>query len=48
MKHYVELDVRPILAAGGEPFDRIMEMVASLAPGEGLRLLAPFPTRSAV
>jgi len=42
MKHYVELDVRPILAAGGEPFDRIMEMVASLAPGEGLRLLAPF------
>ncbi|KJS07994.1 MAG: universal stress protein [Hoeflea sp. BRH_c9] len=42
MTHYVELDVRPILAAGGEPFGRIMETVTSLAPGEGLRLLAPF------
>lgn len=42
MTDYVELDVRPILAAGGEPFGRIMETVASLGPGEGLRLLAPF------
>ena len=42
MTHYVELDVRPILAAGGEPFGRIMEAVASLDPDEGLRLLAPF------
>ncbi|WP_420408463.1 DUF2249 domain-containing protein [Hoeflea sp.] len=42
MTHYVELDVRPILAAGGEPFGRIMETVASLGPEEGLRLLAPF------
>jgi uncharacterized protein (DUF2249 family) len=42
MTHYVELDVRPILAAGGEPFGRIMETVASLGPDEGLRLLAPF------
>lgn len=42
MTTYVELDVRPILAAGGEPFGRIMETVASLGPGEGLRLLAPF------
>ncbi len=42
MTQYVELDVRPILAAGGEPFGRIMETVASLGAGEGLRLLAPF------
>jgi uncharacterized protein (DUF2249 family) len=42
MTEYVELDVRPILAAGGEPFGHIMETVASLGPGEGLRLLAPF------
>ncbi|MBC7281611.1 DUF2249 domain-containing protein [Hoeflea sp.] len=42
MTHYVELDVRPILAAGGEPFGRIMEVVTSLGPDEGLRLLAPF------
>ena len=42
MMEYVELDVRPILAAGGEPFGRIMETVASLGPGEGIRLLAPF------
>ncbi|MDU8356938.1 DUF2249 domain-containing protein, partial [Pseudomonas syringae pv. actinidiae] len=37
-----ELDVRPILAEGGEPFGAIMEAVAKLAPGQGLRLLAPF------
>jgi len=36
------LDVRPILAEGGEPFGAIMEAVAVLAPGQGLRLLAPF------
>jgi len=42
MTTFVELDVRPILAAGGEPFGRIMSVVASLRPDEGLRLLAPF------
>ena len=42
MTEYMTLDVRPILAAGGEPFDRIMQTVASLGPGKGLRLLAPF------
>lgn len=42
MTEYVELDVRPILATGGEPFGRIMQTVAALGPGEGLRLLAPF------
>ncbi len=36
------LDVRPILAAGQEPFQRIMATVAGLAPGEPLELIAPF------
>jgi TusA-related sulfurtransferase len=38
----VHLDVRPILRAGGEPFEKIMETVAGLAPDQGLRLLATF------
>jgi len=42
MTAFRELDVRPILRAGGEPFQKIMETVAALAPGEGLRLLATF------
>lgn len=37
-----DLDVRPILKAGGEPFSAIMEAVAALAPGQALRLLASF------
>lgn len=37
-----DLDVRPILRAGGEPFSVIMEAVAKLEPGQGLRLLATF------
>lgn len=37
-----ELDVRPILANGGEPFQAIMTAVESLSPGQGLTLLAPF------
>ncbi|HUZ64978.1 MAG TPA: DUF2249 domain-containing protein [Acetobacteraceae bacterium] len=36
------LDVRPELRAGGEPFPRIMQAVASLEPGQTLRLLATF------
>lgn len=36
------LDVRPILAAGGEPFDEIMAAVADLQSGQPLRLIAPF------
>ncbi|WP_395516271.1 DUF2249 domain-containing protein [Pseudorhizobium flavum] len=36
------LDVRPILESGGEPFQAIMGAVDALAPGEGLKLLAPF------
>ncbi|NRF07529.1 DUF2249 domain-containing protein [Agrobacterium pusense] len=37
-----ELDVRPLLLSGGEPFPAIMEAVAGLAPGEALRLYATF------
>jgi uncharacterized protein (DUF2249 family) len=37
-----ELDVRPTLRAGGEPFQQIMEAVGALEPGQGLRLLATF------
>ena len=36
------IDARPIIAAGGEPFDAIMAAVASLAEGEDLIVLAPF------
>ena len=36
------LDVRPILKAGGEPFTEIMNAVAALESGQGLRLLASF------
>lgn len=37
-----ELDVRPILRAGGEPFSAIMETVNGLAAGQSFRLLATF------
>lgn len=36
------LDVRPILAAGGEPFGAIMAAAREVAPGERLCLEAPF------
>ena len=42
MKQVVTLDVRPILAAGHEPFASIMQATAALKPGEILRLVAPF------
>lgn len=42
MGEYKTLDVRPILSSGGEPFQAIMSAVADLAPGEGLKLIAPF------
>ncbi|MGH6717103.1 MAG: DUF2249 domain-containing protein [Bradyrhizobium sp.] len=37
-----ELDVRPILRAGGEPFTVIMNALKSLGSGQALRLLATF------
>ncbi len=39
---FLELDVRPILRAGGEPFQAIMGAIQKLQPGQGLRLLATF------
>lgn len=39
---FVDLDVRPILRSGGEPFGKIMDTVATLGPATGLRLLATF------
>ncbi len=39
---FVELDVRPTLRAGGEPFEQIMRTVSALQPGQGLRLRATF------
>jgi TusA-related sulfurtransferase len=42
---FKELDVRPLLEGGGEPFSQIMSTVESLGPHEGLKLIAPFEPR---
>jgi TusA-related sulfurtransferase len=42
MTTIVELDLRPMLRAGGEPFEKIMQTVAALGPDQGLRLFATF------
>lgn len=39
---FVDLDVRPVLKAGGEPFAAIMGAIEALTPGQGLRLFATF------
>lgn len=39
---YIDLDVRPILRDGGEPFGKIMETIAALGPEQGIRLYATF------
>lgn len=39
---FLDLDVRPILRDGRDPFHEIMTAVAALARGQGLRLRAPF------
>jgi TusA-related sulfurtransferase len=39
---FLELDVRPTLRNGGEPFQEIMQAIASLVPGQGLKLYATF------
>jgi len=39
---FVELDVRPILRSGGEPFSLIMETAGRVPPGHVLRLRATF------
>ena len=42
MTDFIDVDVRPILRADGEPFSTIMAALASLQPGQGLRLFATF------
>lgn len=42
MSDALELDVRPILRNGGEPFGAIMAAVNSLAPGQSFKLFATF------
>lgn len=42
MTDFVEVDVRPTLRAGGEPFGEIMAAVNALTPGQSLRLYATF------
>ncbi len=42
MTTFVDVDVRPVLRAGGEPFGMIISAINGLQPGEGLRLLATF------
>lgn len=39
---FVELDVRPLLRSGEEPFSLIMETVSRMPPGYVLRLRATF------
>jgi uncharacterized protein (DUF2249 family) len=42
MTDYIDLDMRPILRAGGEPFSVIMDALDQLQPGQGIRLYATF------
>ena len=42
MTDFVDVDVRPTLRAGGEPFGQIMTAVNALTPRQGLRLYATF------
>jgi len=42
MTSALEVDVRPILRNGGEPFGAIMAAVNELAPGQSLKLFATF------
>jgi uncharacterized protein (DUF2249 family) len=39
---YKRFDVRPIFAAGAEPYPEIRKRLDALKPGEGLVLVAPF------
>ncbi|HEX8037089.1 MAG TPA: DUF2249 domain-containing protein [Ktedonobacterales bacterium] len=41
-QHTTTLDVRPDLARGDEPFERIINAAVSVAPGDQLILIAPF------
>ena len=39
---WIDLDVRPMLATGREPFALIMNCLDTMESGQGLRLTAPF------
>jgi uncharacterized protein (DUF2249 family) len=39
---FLDLDVRPIVAAKKPPLSAILEAVSQLGPGQALRLTAPF------
>jgi uncharacterized protein (DUF2249 family) len=39
---WIDLDVRPMLAQGREPFALIINHLQTLEPGQGFRLTAPF------
>src|SRR4029077_4952270 len=39
---FIDVDVRPVLKAGGDPFSQIMQALDTLEPGQGIRLFAPF------
>jgi uncharacterized protein (DUF2249 family) len=41
-RKFKTLDVRPILARGDEPFPEMLARINTLAPGEGLSVIAPF------
>jgi Uncharacterized conserved protein (DUF2249) len=41
-QHFTALDVRPDLARGDEPFERIIHAAESVASGDQLILIAPF------
>ena len=41
-RKFKNLDVRPILNAGGEPFTKIRESIDALGDDEGLSITAPF------
>ncbi|HVY61780.1 MAG TPA: DUF2249 domain-containing protein [Planctomycetota bacterium] len=39
------LDVRPVLGAGGDPFQLIMKRLGAIEPAEALELIVPFEPR---
>ncbi len=41
-RKFKTLDVRPIIADGVEPFEKIRQSIDALRPNEGLSVLAPF------
>jgi uncharacterized protein (DUF2249 family) len=36
------LDIRPLIARGEEPRDKVFSLVAKLAPGDSLQIVSPF------